>query len=260
LDGGLEDEDGRGENEARRWVKLMRGFWVGKTECTQGQWESVMDSDVGGLKRTVADEEPFGEVTATGLDVAMYFTSWDDAQEWIKEMNGRHPLPTGWKWSLPTEAEWEYACRAGTKTALSNGPLTIIGNLHGPELDAIAWYGGNSSEGYKGSGYDTSEWDGKQYPGGIAGVREVGLKQGNPWGLHDMHGNVFEWCGDWYGDYEAGTSTDPNEVRSGVLRGFRGGSWGTDAADCRSASRVRHAPGFRSHDIGFRPALVPSIR
>ena len=80
--GSLEDEDGRGENEARRWVKLMRGFWPGRTECRQGLWESVIDSDVGGLKRTDADEECFGEVTATGLDVAMYFTSWDDAQEW----------------------------------------------------------------------------------------------------------------------------------------------------------------------------------
>ena len=128
-------------------------------------------------------------------------------------------MPEGWAWRLPTEAEWEYAARAG-----ATGPR------HG-ELDAIAWHEGNSG--------------GKTHP--------VKQKAANAWGLHDMMGNVWELCSDWYGDYPTGGVSDPTGSNSGSLRVFRGGSWFFGAGFCRSAGRNGRDPGYR--DLGFRPVL-----
>jgi formylglycine-generating enzyme required for sulfatase activity len=258
--GSPEDEAGRFDNETLHQVTLSRGFWLALTECTQGQWESVMGTDVAEMERTGVEGKTLGEVHATGAMVAMYFTSWVDARNWLAKMNQKHPLPAGWKWDLPTEAQWEYACRAGTETALPNGPLTIKGDHNGPELEAIAWYGGNSSVGYKDNGVDTSGWKDKRYPGGTAGAREVGLKQANAWGLHDMIGNVWEWCTDWYGDYPSGATSDPTGPTNGSDRVFRGGGWEFRAALCRSAVRVWGTPGERGDGCGFRPAAVPTGR
>ena len=129
---------------------------------------------------------------------------------------------------LPTEAEWEYAVRAGTRTAYSFGD-------DASQLGVHAWYGANS--------------DSKTHP--------VGQKQPNGWGLFDMHGNVWEWVADWYGDYPHGAVTDPRGPRSGALRVYRGGSWLNGARYCRAANRYGGSPGLRNYLLGFRLARTP---
>jgi formylglycine-generating enzyme required for sulfatase activity len=151
--------------------------------------------------------------------------SWSDAVEYCRKLTvkqrGEGMLPAGWEWRLPTESEWEYAARAGTTGARPG------------ELDSIAWNSGNS-------GSET---------------HAVGGKQANAWGLHDMVGNVWEWCSDWYGEYPTGSVTDPSGPSSGSFRVDRGGSWGNDARYARSAGRGRDGPGDRYVSLGFRPAL-----
>jgi formylglycine-generating enzyme required for sulfatase activity len=140
------------------------------------------------------------------------------------------------RFHLPTEAQWEYACRAGTTTSLNNGRniTTASGKCH--ELDVVAWYGKNSG--------------GKTHP--------VGGKKANAWGLHDMHGNVSEWCADWYGEYPDGTARDPVGGILGAVRVLRGGSWRYYAADCHVASRSGGYPGSTINYVGFRLARSSS--
>lgn len=157
--------------------------------------------------------------------------SWDDVQEWLAEMNTRYALPEGWKWDLPSEAQWEYACRAGTTKAFAG------------DLDEMAWY-------KKNSGNHTNP---------------VGAKKANAWGLHDMHGNVSEWCSDYFWYYRtrsaaepAGAASDDDRVFSGA-RAFRGGAVESSADNCRAAHRHGFRPGYRGFKfLGFRPALVQS--
>jgi len=183
-------------------VVLTRGFFLAETECTQGQWEAVMGGNPSNFK---------------GVDRPVEQVSWSEAVEYCRELTTKQRaeriLPEGWEWRLPTEAEWEYAARAGT-----------TGARHG-ELNAIAWYDGNS---------------GNQ-------TRPVKQKAPNAWGLHDMIGNVWEWCSDWYGDYPTRSVTDPTGPSSGSNRVGRGGSWRAGARNARSADR--------DNDLGFRPAL-----
>jgi formylglycine-generating enzyme required for sulfatase activity len=150
--------------------------------------------------------------------------SWNDARQFMQKVNGSGMIPAGWKLALPTEAQWEYACRAGQAGPYSGGTL-----------EEVAWYDGNSGD--------------ETHP--------VGGKKANAWGLHDMHGNVWEWCADWYDDELSGGS-DPTGASSGVNRVYRGGSWNDFAADCRAALRLRNSPDYRHDSLGFRPALVPS--
>jgi formylglycine-generating enzyme required for sulfatase activity len=151
--------------------------------------------------------------------------SWDDAMAFCAKLTEREKaagrLPTGYAYTLPTEAQREYACRAGTE-----GPFA-------GDLDAMAWYGPNSG--------------GTTHP--------VGLKQPNAWGLYDMEGNGWEWCRDWYAPYPGGEVTNPAGPPSGSGRVFRGGSWNYDAANCRSAIRNSSGPAYRHDDVGFRLAL-----
>jgi len=212
-------EEGRDDDERQREVRLTTGFWLAKTECTQGQWEKVMGTDVAAQQ---AKENSSGDVTGVGREHPMYFVSWGDAQEWIVEMNKKHPPGEGWKWSLPTEAQWEYACRAW-----SEGAYGGTGNLN-----ETGWYGENSGRTTHG----------------------VGGKKPNAWGLYDMHGNVWEWCLDWYGEYPSGAVNDPE----GSYRVNRGGSWFSDDHDCRSAHRAWDYPEYRSDFLGFRPAVSSS--
>ena len=135
-------------------------------------------------------------------------------------------LPDGYAYTLPTEAQWEYACRAGTTGAYAG------------DLDAMGWYDSNSNK----------------------TTQAVGQKRANGWGLYDMHGNLWEWCLDWWEYYSSGSVTDPDGPNSGTFRVYRGGSWGDTAQGARSANRDWGAPDFRVTNLGFRLALAPSSR
>ena len=237
--GSPSSEGGRDDDETQHRVTLTKGYWLGKYEVTQAQWRSVMG---GNPSRFKGDNRPVENV------------SWGDCQQFIRKVNEAARRQFGGDARLPTEAEWEYACRAGTTTSLSSGKnLRILGENNGPELDDIAWYGGNSSVGFElSNGYDCSGWPDKQYSGSRAGTHLVGEKSPNAWGFHDMHGNVWEWCQDWHGNYPGGSVTDPQGAASGDFRVFRGGSWDDDARDCRSASRNGSGPGYRDGNCGFR--------
>jgi formylglycine-generating enzyme required for sulfatase activity len=208
--GSPEGETGRGKDETPHEVTLTNSFWLGRTEVTQAQWEAVMGSNPSNFK---------------GDDLPVDYVSWDDAALFCRTLNGKNLLPTGWRWMLPTEAQWEYACRART-----------TGDYAG-ELDEMAWRSNNS--------------DKKSHA--------VGTKKSNAWGLYDMHGNVDEWCADWCGDYPGGAATDPTGPNTGSFRVFRGGSWVDVGACCRSAKRYAGTPVFRGDfGLGFRVAVVPA--
>ena len=197
-------------------VRISKGFFLGKYEVTQAEWQAVMGNNpsrFSGCGRCPVEK-----------------VSWDDVQEFIGKLNG---MSGGRRYRLPTEAEWEYAARAGTDTDTYAGDVTeLFGN--DPVVNGIAWYRENS--------------------GGR--TRPVGQKPPNAFGLYDMAGNVFEWVRDWQGEYPGGSVTDPAGPGSGSFRVLRGGSWTLFANDCRSAARSGSAPGYREHDVmlghGFR--------
>jgi formylglycine-generating enzyme required for sulfatase activity len=173
------------------------------------QWQAVMGGNPSSFK---------------GVNLPVEHVSWADAQEFIKRVNDSGAMPSGWKFSLPTEAQWEYACRAGEAGPYSGGTI-----------EQVAWYNSNSAR----------------------RTHDVGTKKANAWGLHDMHGNVWEWCADWY-DKTLPGGVDPLGPSSGVLRADRGGSWVSHAAFCRAADRRWDFPDRRRDLLGFRAALVPS--
>ena len=220
--GSPNDEEGRDDGEGpRTTVTITKPFWLGKTEVTQSQWKVVMGNTQSIFK---------------GDDLPVEQVSWNDAVSFCEKLNEmkRDTLPAGYRYTLPTEAQWEYACRAGTTTRFSYGNDTGYS-----QLGSYAWYDNNSS--------------GKTHP--------VGDKLPNGWGLYDMHGNVWEWCLDWKGDYTGGSVSDPQGPQSGAERVNRGGGWLNIAGrDCRSAFRFGFEPEASLFDIGFRVALssVPS--
>lgn len=202
-------EEGRSNDENQVEVTLSQPFWLAKTEVTQAQWEAVMGGSPSRFR---------------GAKLPVQNVSWEDAQVYIAKLNEKQLLPEGWQFALPTEAQWEYACRAGEKGPYSGG-----------SLDEVGWYGGNSG----------------------SNIHEVGQKKANAWGLYDMHGNVWEWCADWYDDTLKG-GIDPEGPAPGFGRVDRGGSCygGFDA--CRSANRSSDRPDSRWNYLGFRTAIVSS--
>lgn len=223
--GSPKSEGGHYDDEDQVSVTLSRGFWLGQTEVTQGLWESVMGFTPWNGKDFVKE----------GASYPATWVSHEDAAEFCGKLTERERkaagLPSGTVYRLPTEAEWEYACRAGTQARYS-----LEGN---GTLSDYAWYKGNTAE------------IGESY------AHRVGNRRPNPWGFFDMHGNVWEWCGDWYADKLAGGS-DPRGPFMGSSRVFRGGSWFSKQESCRSAYRLKSIPGSRRDDLGFRVLLNPS--
>ena len=234
--GSPEDEPGRSDREVQHEVTLTRGFWMGATPVTQALWTTVMGAD-NNPSAFVDPQRPVENV------------SWEDTQSFLSRLEAQHGLSM----RLPTEAEWEYACRAGTTDATYAGPMEILGANNAPVLDAIAWYGGNSGVDFDlKDGVDSSSWEDKQHPHTKAGTRKVGTRRRNPAGLYDMLGNVWEWCADLYWGYGSGHAYDPIGPARGTGRVLRGGSWGDSAGFVRAASRNVAHPSLRFAYYGFR--------
>lgn len=232
----------RGEPERRPGedqveVTLTRGFWLGKCEVTQGQWRRVSGAFPGPLTAGAGDDFP------------VYAVNFAEAEGFCRglteQAHAAGELPQTWEFRLPTEAQWEYACRAGTATATAFG-------------DALSSHQANfQGQPYNGAGAGAGP--------SLKGAAPVGSYPPNPWGLHDMHGNVFEWCRDWYHarlpggrDPDLSLAADsalPNRTGS-LSRVRRGGCWADEGWPCRSAFRLRFEPERRSDHIGFRVAAV----
>jgi formylglycine-generating enzyme required for sulfatase activity len=230
-------ETGRGDDENQVHVTLTNGFWMGQHEVTQGQWQRVMRS---------VPWKAMKAALSSGLDYVKegdaypaIGVSWQDAMMFCEKLTQQERrtgrLSAGWQYTLPTEAQWESACRAGTKTRYSFGDDES-------QLNDYAWWGilfGNANA------------KREEY------AHAVGVKKANPWGLCDMHGNVYEWCRDWYVKQLPG-GTDPQGPSKGKGRVIRGGSWVDPSNFCRSADRSRGKPDYRSTDLGFRVVAVPT--
>jgi formylglycine-generating enzyme required for sulfatase activity len=222
--GSPSSEPGRDDDEQQHPVEITQGFSLSATEVTQAQYQVVMGANPSNFK---------------GADLPVERVSWLDAVRFCNTLSEREGLKPAYRISgsnvtwdaaapgyrLPTEAEWEYACRAGTTTARDTGGGEA-------DLGRAAWYNANSGN--------------KTHP--------VGKKAANAWGLCDMHGNVWEWCWDLYGDYNAGSQRDPKGATGGSSRVNRGASWADDAGPCRSAYRLRSAPSGANDNLGFRVA------
>ncbi len=206
--GSLGSERGRDEDEGpQHEVQISQGFWLFDAPCTQALWQAVMGENPSRFQKGDWQERPVEQV------------SWEDCQQFIARLNAQLPELAS---ALPSEAEWEYACRAGTTTA-----------RYAEKLDAIAWYDRNSK--------------GETHP--------VKLKQPNAWGLYDMLGNVDEWCYDGRRAYTAASVVDPlGPTTAGAHRVIRGGDWFWFAQDVRSAYRYADSPGYRYGNLGFRCA------
>jgi formylglycine-generating enzyme required for sulfatase activity len=201
-------------------VTLTRPFLLGKYEVTQAQWTEV----------TGRNPSTFTNGPDAGRRPVETVTWTDIRDQFLPKLAAR--LPPGWTPRLPTEAEWEYACRAGSATGFCFGDSTN-------DLDAYGWYAGNAGQ----------------------ATHPVGLKKPNAWGLYDMHGNVWEWCSDWKAPYPAEAVTDPAGPADGAYRANRGASWHFDPGYCRSARRSLNEPATtRNGNLGFRLAVSAEPR
>jgi formylglycine-generating enzyme required for sulfatase activity len=236
--GSPDNEPGRYDDEGpRHAVAIAEHFWMFDTPCTQALWQAVMGDNPSRFKSPTRPVE---------------MVSFEDVQRFLTEINNRVP---GLVLTLPSEARWEYACRAGTDTATYAGPIEILGANNAPVSDKIAWYAGNSGLGFElDNGYDSSAWPEKQYEHRKAGTHPVKGKAPNAWGLYDMLGNVWEWCEDRWHDSYKNAPTDESAwlSDSAAKRVLRGGSWGGESRLVRAACRFRNEPDDRSGSIGFR--------
>lgn len=225
--GGTTDNDASDNETPQHKVRISKGFQMGIYEVTLGQFKKFIAGS--GRDNLITDD--FIKNNSHGDSAAVTEVSWNDAQAFIRWLNKKEG---GNRYRLPTEAEWEYAARAGTNTIYSWGNAKS-------QAGSYAWY-------------DTNAYDvGRKY------AHAVGTKKPNPWGFYDMHGNVWEWVQDWYDEnyYRNSSSTDPKGASSGRLRVYRGGSWYYDAWYLRSANRFNDSPGYRDSNLGFRLVRKP---
>lgn len=218
--GSPENEFGRYDDEVQHRVELTRGYWLADTPVTQALWEAVMGTNPSQFKDPKCPVET---------------VSWDDCQQFIARL---HEHVGGVYARLPTEAEWEYACRAGTKTATWVGDLQKGQERTAPLLDPVAWYYRNADK----------------------SLHAVGQKRANPWGFHDMLGNVWEWCVDWLSTNDAVAAQDTRAPARALRRVVRGGGWFSYASDVRAAKREALDPLRRRPDVSFRLAHGPVPR
>ena len=208
----------------------LDGFYIGMLEVTQSQWEAVMGTSVYQQRNK---GNPDWSMAGVGSDYPMYYVSWNEAMEFCRLLSNK----TGRTYTLPTEAQWEYAARGGSR---NEGTKYAGSNM----LDAVGWYSDNS-------------WYGVVYSNEY-GTHRCGTKRGNALGIYDMSGNVYEWCKDWYSSsYTSYDTNNPVGPSSGSFRVYRGGSWSSNARICRVAYRSGDSPSNRDYLLGFRVVLLP---
>jgi formylglycine-generating enzyme required for sulfatase activity len=234
----------RNSDETQHTVTLTQGFYMGKYLVTQADYLAV----VGSNPSYFTTKDYYGNPIPADLNRPVEQVSWTDATNYCARLTQQEQaagrLPAGWVYRLPTESEWEYACRAGTTTAFHYGNA-----LHGGMANFYDYYEYDASIGDIHVSNPAVPW--------LPRTTTVGSYQPNAWGLYDMHGNVWEWCRDWYGSYPTGSVTGPQGPTSGSNRVFRGGGWLSLAWRCRSASRDGNGPSSWGYDLGFRAVLAP---
>jgi formylglycine-generating enzyme required for sulfatase activity len=212
----------------RHRVRITTPFWLGMHEVTQGEFERVIGRNPSVFSAAGTEQDKVARQDTSDFPVEM--VSWDEATEFCLRMAGLNAERTaGRVYCLPTEAQWEYGCRAGTATR---------------------WYSGDDEGALNEHAWTIANHDGKTHP--------RGQKSPNAWGLHDMHGNVWEWCQDWWAAdfYKPTLLEDPLGAPRGSSRVYRGGGWGDRAANCRSADRHNVGPLHRGPSLGLRVCLV----
>jgi len=232
LMGSPEDEEGRYEDEGpRHQVTITRPYWLGRGQVTQGQFRRVMGSNPSHFSASGGGAEEVAGLDADALPVDR--VTWNEAARFCQRLSSLHPGPA---YRLPTEAEWEHACRAGSRVAFSCGAKLTSGLAN---FDGTRPYGSRERGKY------------------LKRTSPMGSYPPNAWGLFDMHGNVWEWCADWFDReyYAASPSADPEGPASGAEKVLRGGSYYYIGSSCRAAIRLDREPEARSNLDGFRVAL-----
>lgn len=227
---------GSKDNDAAVMVSLSSGFWMGETEVTQRQWQTIMKSAPWKNQEFVKEGPDFAASYVCHGDTGAPKFEADSASEFCRRLTLQEHqlrrLPPDWRFALPTEAQWEYACRGASSTQFGLTPDS-------DDLKDYCWF------------IETADRIGELY------AHEVGRKRPNAWGLSDMHGNVWEWCADGFSDTRPG-GRDPLVEMKGSGRVRKGGGWSAEAIDCRSAARYEDSPATRGPDLGFRIAVVRS--
>jgi len=218
--GSLKNEPTKYGDELLHEVEITQGYWLSKYEVTQKQWTWFMKSTLQEQRKKQYKE---WKIKGIGDSLPMYFISWEDCMKFCKALNVKEKdkLPKGYKFSLPTEAQWEFACKHNSD---NNAPLNVV-----------AWYKNNSKN----------------------RVHIVGKKRPNALGIYDMRGNLSEWCFDWYDQYKKSKEVDPKGPITGTLKVVRGGSWFGGPSNAKSTTRFKDPPQNGYNSMGLRLALRP---